>query len=44
MLGKKGTAHAVFDPKFNKRFNIFQNILEYMEGKNHSGELLVLFF
>jgi len=24
MLGKKGTAHAVFDPEFNKSFNIFQ--------------------
>lgn len=44
MLGKKGTAHAVFDPKFNKSFNIFQKILEYMAGKNHSGELLVCIF
>lgn len=44
MVGKKGTASAVFDLEFNKSFNIFQkyyNILK--EGKNHSGELLVLF-
>lgn len=43
MFRKKGTALAVFDPEFNKTFKIFKKILEYIEGKNHSGELLVLF-